>query len=131
VPGFSFLAAEGATGRLKPSLGRVGDGIGMHGLTEAAAWRQIRRSVWLFPGYWAAQRRFEAVPLRTPDGDRYPCIGVYVIDGHAAGMYGRLARQPLVDAWAQDVAVLVASLNSPEKKSQPPAGVRHGLAATA
>jgi hypothetical protein len=36
----------------------------------------------------------------------YPCLGVYTIDGRAAGIYGRLSARPLVDYAAVDVAVL-------------------------
>ena len=53
-----------------------------------------------------AQRRFEAVALEHDGEVLYPCLGVYVIDGQAAGIYGRVARRPLIDARSRDVAVL-------------------------
>ena len=37
----------------------------------------------------------------------YPCLGVYTIDGRAAGIYGRIAPKPFIDYAAVDVAVLV------------------------
>jgi hypothetical protein len=37
----------------------------------------------------------------------YPCVGVFVVDGRAAGIYGRVARRPLIDARAHDVPVLL------------------------
>ena len=46
----------------------------------------------------------------APGGRRgavYPCVGVYTVDGRAAGAYGRVARQPLIDHLAQDAAVLL------------------------
>jgi len=55
---------------------------------------------------WIAQRRFVAVPVETPDGPRFPCLGVYVLEGEAIGVYGRLSRGPIVDWSASDVAVL-------------------------
>jgi glutathionylspermidine synthase len=92
---------------LKPALGRVGDGIGLAGVTPEKEWKQIRRELRFGGRWWAAQRRFEAVPM-TVDGDSYyPCVGVYTIDGRAAGGYGRVARRPIVNHLAQDVAVLV------------------------
>ena len=94
---------------LKPALGRVGEGIGLPGVSTAAEWTTIRRAALRHPTYWAAQRRFDAIPWRTDGGPRYPCLGVYVIGGRAAGIYGRAAARPLVDAQAQDVAVLVAA----------------------
>lgn len=93
----------------KPALGRVGDGVGISGVSDAKDWKSIARSVRHDPGDWAAQRRFEAVPLETQEGRFFPCIGVYTIDGRAAGAYGRVARRALIDARAQDVAVLIAS----------------------
>jgi hypothetical protein len=54
-----------------------------------------------------AQRRFEVVPLDTPVGAMYPCIGVYTIGGRACGLYGRLSKTPVVTYAAADVAVLV------------------------
>lgn len=93
----------------KPALGRVGDLIGISGATEEREWKSIRMGVRRWPRHWVAQRRFTALPLSTPDGEVYPCIGVYTIDGRAAGAYGRAARRPRIDHLAQDVAVLVVA----------------------
>jgi glutathionylspermidine synthase len=93
---------------LKPALGRVGEGIGMEGATSVSDWRKIRRSVFWHPRAWAAQRRFVATPIDTHDGQRFPCIGVFTVDARAVGAYGRLGRRPLIDAKAQDVAVLLS-----------------------
>lgn len=93
---------------LKPALGRVGDMVAIRGVSAAGQIRRAERLARLAPRSWVAQRRFEAVPVETADGPRYPCIGVFVIDGRAAGAYGRLAPRPLIDAGAQDIAVLVA-----------------------
>ncbi|MFH0953195.1 MAG: glutathionylspermidine synthase family protein [Verrucomicrobiota bacterium] len=92
---------------LKPAFGRVGEDIGMKGVTEQKEWRRIVRSVRLRPRHWVAQRRFEAVPLPTADGACYACVGVYTVDGKAAGAYGRFAQRPLIDGQARDAAVLV------------------------
>jgi len=93
---------------LKPAFGRVGEDVGLRGSVDAREWRRIARAARWWPSDWAAQRRFEAVPLEC-DGERcFPCIGMYVVDGRAAGAYGRVARRPLIDARAQDIAVLVS-----------------------
>ncbi len=92
---------------LKPALGRVGDGIGLRGATPQRQWRQIARDAFWRPHDWVAQRRFEAIPIETSDGPRYPVLGIFTINGRAAGIYGRLASRPLIDCKAQDVAVLV------------------------
>ena len=92
---------------LKPALGRVGEDIGMRGVTEAKQWRQLSRNVRWFPSGWAAQRRFVATAFRVHEKDLYPSVGIYTIDGHAAGAYGRIAERPLIDGRARDAAVLV------------------------
>jgi glutathionylspermidine synthase len=94
---------------LKPALGRVGEDVGLRGVVGAREWEAIARSARWWPSHWVAQRRFEAVALELGPEDLYPCIGVFVIAGRAAGVYGRVARRPLVDARAQDVAVLIGS----------------------
>lgn len=92
---------------LKPALGRVGDGIGLSGATPEKEWKQIRRELRFGSRWWAAQRKFEAVPMAVGGETFFPCIGVYTIAGRAAGAYGRLARRPIVNHLAQDAAVLI------------------------
>jgi glutathionylspermidine synthase len=97
---------------LKPALGRVGDGIGLRGVTAEKQWRKLARAAFWHPADWVAQRRFDAVPVATSNGAIYPVLGVYTIGGRAAGIYGRLAARPLIDHQAQDVAVLVEEDNA-------------------
>ncbi len=92
---------------LKPALGRVGEDIVMSGVTEAKPLQRLSRDARWFPSRWAAQRRFVATPLRVRGVDLYPSIGIYTIDGRAAGAYGRIAERPLIDGRARDAAVLV------------------------
>jgi hypothetical protein len=54
-----------------------------------------------------AQRRFETLPIDTPAGAMYPCLGVYVLDGKAIGIYGRISAKAVIDHTAIDVAVLL------------------------
>jgi glutathionylspermidine synthase len=92
---------------LKPALGHEGYDVTIDGVTDG---RSLRNRWWkarLQPGRWAAQQKFRPRPLETPHGPRFPCLGVYVVDGRAAGMYGRLARRPLIDGNAQDAVVLI------------------------
>jgi hypothetical protein len=92
---------------LKPALGHEGKDVAVGGVTEPDEWRRVRRAALRNPGAWAAQRRFEAVPLATPEGPLNPCLGVYVIDGRAAGAYGRVAPRPLIDDRSREIVVLV------------------------
>lgn len=92
----------------KPIFGRVGDMIKMHGVTPEKDLRAIHRSIRRHPELWIAQQRFDAVPLPTPSGDVFPCIGVYTLNGTVIGAYGRIARRPLINHLAQDAAVLIS-----------------------
>ena len=94
---------------VKPAFGRVGQGVGAPDLVCPAARSAIFQKMRWNPDQWVVQRRFKAVPMLTPSGPLYPCIGVYTLDGQAAGAYGRLSTSPIVDAQAQDTAVLVGT----------------------
>ena len=60
------------------------------------------------PQGWVAQREFDVVPLDTPLGALTHCLGVYVVDGRAAGAYLRLSPAQFVDSSAIDAALLIA-----------------------
>lgn len=104
----------------KPALGHEGHNVRLHAVTAPDDWRRLVRSVRKHPDGWAAQRRFDPVPLPTPEGLLYPCLGVYVIDGRVAGCYGRLASRPLIDDRSREVAVLVRAA-----EAAPPEGSAH------
>jgi glutathionylspermidine synthase len=93
----------------KPALGRVGAGVGIPGVTSEREWKPIRRAAFWNSRNRIAQKRFDALPVNSPDGPVYPCLGLFTIDGRASGIYGRLSPKPLIDAQAQDVAVLIIS----------------------
>ena len=97
---------------LKPALGRVGEGIGLAGATSEKGWREIRRGVRWRPGGWIAQRRFAVRPVDAPGGAVRPCLGVYVVDGRATGIYGRASNGLRIDAYARDLAVLLPASES-------------------
>lgn len=112
---------------IKPALGRVGDAVSIAGVTPDATRRKHLRTARRHPKHWVAQRRFTPTPWETclssakhdeapSPAILYPCIGVYVIDGQAAGAYGRASCQPLIEAHAHDIAVLFA----PESNALPP-----------
>jgi glutathionylspermidine synthase len=96
---------------LKPVLGRVGQDIGIDGVTEPRALKQIINAAKRHPTEWVAQRRFQTLPLQTAVGDREACLGMYTVDGRTAGTYGRIATKPLIDHDAQDIAVLLRGRN--------------------
>ncbi len=94
---------------LKPTLGRVGEGICIPGVTTSQEMAAIRRCIFFRPKDWIAQRRFQVLPVETPHGMMYPCLGVYTIAGQAAGIYGRIAPAALTDYNALDISVLIPS----------------------
>jgi hypothetical protein len=87
--------------------------IRFQGVTSQKELQKIDRSIRRRPKMWIAQERFEAVPMSTPSGDVFPCIGIYTLDDAVIGAYGRVARQPLINHLAQDAAVLIAATDSP------------------
>lgn len=97
---------------LKPAFGRVGEDVGIRGVTSAEKYREIVRAARKTENLWIAQRRFEVQPVATEDGQVFPSIGVYTVNGKMAGLYGRAARTALIDQDALDVAVLVRQENS-------------------
>ena len=92
---------------LKPALAHEGYRVGMAGVTQRGHYARIRLESRLLASRWVAQRRFPAASIQTPDGPRFPCLGMYVVNGRPAGLYGRLAREPLIDDKAQDVVILL------------------------
>jgi glutathionylspermidine synthase len=92
---------------IKPALGFEGVNVGVPGATLEKDWADLRRLATRDPASWVVQRRFEPVPLATPEGPGYPSLGVYVIDGHCAGLYARVAPRPLIDDRSREMTVLV------------------------
>lgn len=92
---------------VKPALGHEGHNIGIFGVNDPTDWTRIRKAAMRDRQAWAAQRRFQTLPVETPDGPLYPCLGIYVIDGRVAGAYGRVARRPLIDDHSREVAIFV------------------------
>jgi hypothetical protein len=92
---------------VKSAYCNTGDRVVIRSTVSPKQWRSASRSVRCWPGSWVAQRRFATVPVDSPGGPVYPCLGIYTIDGRAAGVYGRYSFTPVVDFSAVDVAVLV------------------------
>ena len=92
---------------LKPVFGRVGEDVGIRGVTAPAEYERIGRAARRRPVQWIAQQRFHVTPVATEGGAVFPCIGVYTVNGRFGGLYGRAARTPLINGSAFDVAVLI------------------------
>ncbi len=92
---------------LKSAYSNNGDDVLHRDLTPAPEWRKATRWLALSRGSWIAQRRFEPRAFDTPWGPMHVCLGVYTVDGRAAGIYGRLSQRAIIDYRAVDVAVLI------------------------
>jgi hypothetical protein len=92
---------------LKTAICNTGDTVSIRALMNEQQWRSTERAARRRPREWLAQRRFEPITLATPGGRVHPCIGVYTVNGRAAGAYARLAPRPLIDFAAIDIALLI------------------------
>jgi glutathionylspermidine synthase len=92
---------------IKAAYSNTGDTVLIRSAMSAPQWLRQSWAARLRPGEWVAQRRFDVVPIHDAHGPLFPCIGVYVVDGKAAGAYARVARGPVINFSAQDVALLI------------------------
>lgn len=92
---------------VKTAFSNTGDTVSIRSRLNAKSWRKVVWDVYWHPGNWVAQKRFHIIPVETPLGPMHPCLGVYTIDGKAAGIYGRISPHSLINFEAIDVAVLV------------------------
>jgi uncharacterized circularly permuted ATP-grasp superfamily protein len=92
---------------LKGTYSNTGDEVVFpEALTRSARLALVAR-VLARPTRWVAQRRFTTAAVPTPFGDARLCIGVYAVEGRAAGAYVRLATRAIVDGAAIDAPLLV------------------------
>ena len=100
----------------KPALGRVGEGISIREALTQKEYRQIQRNVRWHPKDWIVQKRFESKPVSGDEGEHFHlCVGVFTVDGKAAGFYGRISPFPRIDARAKDIPLLVEKEDKPNE----------------
>lgn len=92
---------------LKTAICNTGDAVSARDWLQPHQWRAARWRARLFPWNWIAQKRFESLPVATPEGPRHACVGIYTVNGKAAGAYVRLSEKPWVDYLAVDAALLL------------------------
>jgi hypothetical protein len=92
---------------LKAAFGNTGEAVLMRATMTAQNWARAAFKARLRPSHWVAQRRFVTMPLPHESGPLFPCIGVYVVDGSAAGAYARLSPGPIIDFRAREAALLL------------------------
>lgn len=100
---------------LKASLSNTGDAVHMRELMNREAWTKLCRLAERHARRWIVQRRFDPLPVASDTGAVYPCIGVYTIDGRAAGVYARAGITRIIDYAALEVALLIDEKRNAEQ----------------
>jgi hypothetical protein len=91
----------------KPALGSDGARVAIAGVTRRQAFREAVDQARRHPDRWVAQRRFESVALSTERGPGHVCLGIYTVDGVAAGAFTRIRGEALINARSLWMPVLV------------------------
>jgi glutathionylspermidine synthase len=92
---------------LKACYSNTGDRVLMVGDLGRSDRRQAIREAKRQPARWIAQRRFATIPLESCRGPLFPCVGVFVVGGHAAGAYVRLSPHQVTDGAALEAPLLI------------------------
>jgi glutathionylspermidine synthase len=92
---------------LKGCYSNTGDKVYICGKLSKEQRKQVIREAQSHPLSWVAQRRFETVPLEFRGGPTHPCIGVFVVNGRAAGAYVRLSPRQITDFAAVETPLLI------------------------
>lgn len=91
----------------KPALGSDGARVAIAGVTMRQAFKETVNQARRHPDRWVAQRRFESVALATERGPGHVCLGIYTVDGVAAGAFTRIRGEALINARSLWIPVLV------------------------
>ena len=91
----------------KDAYCNTGDAVLSRTWSSRRAWALTIGRGLLQPRQGIAQERFTVRPMSTPLGPMSACLGVYTINGKAAGIYGRLSPDPVINYSARDIAVLI------------------------
>jgi len=100
----------------KPTFGRDGAGVAIAGVTKRQAFREIVDSARRNPTKWVAQRRFESVGLPTGRGPGHVCLGIYTINGVAAGAFTRIQGKALIDQHSLRIPVLIPDTDTQSRR---------------
>ena len=92
---------------LKASYSNTGDSVYIRGTMEPGAWRRTVRAALRSPDSWVAQRRFVTCPVESRRGPLHPCIGVFTVNGRAAGAYCRLSGGQVTSASAKEAPLFI------------------------
>jgi hypothetical protein len=96
---------------LKAAFSNTGDAVYTRAEVDRKTWDRLCRAVKKYPEQWVVQRRFEPLSIDSDIGAVYPCLGVYTINGRAAGAYARVGQRQIIDYRAKDIALLIREAN--------------------
>jgi len=97
----------------KPACGRVGENISIKEACREDEYEKIIKDVRKHPKKYLAQKRFNSKPLISDEGESFHvCLGVYSVEGKAAGYYARISEAPRIDSYAADIPVLIERNNN-------------------
>jgi glutathionylspermidine synthase len=102
-----IVFAEWDSWVLKACYSNTGDQVLIVGDLARKDRQQAIRVAQREPSKWIAQRRFATVALESCRGPLFPCIGVFVVGGRAAGAYVRLSPHQVTDGAALEAPLLI------------------------
>ncbi len=92
---------------LKGCYSNTGDSVHLCGSLSRNEQQRLIQKARREPLKWIAQRRFETHPIESTRGLLYPCVGVFVINGRAAGAYVRLSSTQVTDGSAKEAPLFI------------------------
>jgi glutathionylspermidine synthase len=92
---------------LKEAYSNAGDAVYICATYSNNDRRKLVERALREPLKWVAQRRFETLTVEAESGVLLPCVGVYVVDGKAAGAYVRLSVGPVTNGAAKEAPLLI------------------------
>ena len=92
---------------LKACYSSTGEQVIMVGDLPSRERQRVIRKFQRHPLQWVAQRRFSTLGLESCRGPVFPCVGVFVVGGRAAGAYVRLSTHQVTDCAALEAPLLI------------------------
>jgi hypothetical protein len=101
----------------KPTFGGAGAGVAIAGVTKRQAFRETADKARHHPTRWVAQRRFESVAVPTERGPGHVCLGIYTVNGVAAGAFTRIRGKALIDQHSLTIPMLIPDSDAEARRA--------------
>jgi glutathionylspermidine synthase len=92
---------------LKACYSNTGDHVYLCAALPPDVRRKVIKDAQRNPFQYVAQKRFETAPVETCRGPMFPCVGVFVVNGSAAGAYLRLSTGQVTDGAAVEAPLFI------------------------